>query len=271
VNVEQHTAVKKIRKLLRLAKTPGPEGANAAERARELMEKHGLREVRLEDKVRLLVAGAGESLWCEQVLAAIAGTFGCRVVENTRGAKRELALSGDRTNVSAAIENYRRIVKWIADQSMSSWRANIVAWSNYNRPEVEVIWHRVFHFGAADAIAARLAAAVATTVETISEDEPETAPPQSDSSTPESPVSGAVPEEAAAPAREVPRESTDSRVDVERAKSASDMQVMMHAIGELESRYVYRIAWQNGRTTGDQAEIHHVVENRLALGGRVGR
>jgi hypothetical protein len=248
----KHLAVLKIKKLLRLAQADGPEGANALLRAQEHMERHGIRQEELEDAevVRTPVPDVAGTYWKEQLLVTIAEAHRCVVIESAKGA-RTMALRGGKNDVARALAVYEASVLELAAACAASWRCHIVYGSNYNRADTERMWHRVFHLAAVDAAVTRIAAARQAPVRV-----PEAA------STPaaeqlEEPVEG--------PVRERP-----DRVAEERRQSEDDLADLMEELGDLEARYVQRLAWGQGAAAGEQIDI---VSNRhvsLAAASSVG-
>lgn len=98
--------VRKIRKLLQLAKNNGPEALLAKDRANELMEKHGI-VVTLDDTVRVPMHGVGGVFWREQLLFVLGRTFRCRLLSSTTG--NEVVLAGEREDVDKALHAFTRL------------------------------------------------------------------------------------------------------------------------------------------------------------------
>jgi hypothetical protein len=116
-----HALVHKIRKLLRLAKTSGPEAALAAERATALMEKHGI-VVTLDDRIRHPVRNVGGVRWREQLLLAVAVRHRCKIMSSTVPGSSEVILAGERSDVDEAFDVYGRLSLDLTAKCVSSWK-----------------------------------------------------------------------------------------------------------------------------------------------------
>jgi hypothetical protein len=151
------TILKRIRKLLRLSKSKGPEGERAAERARELMERHGLSDVDVDDRVRLIIQGVDGEFWREQVLIAVAQAAGVQLLQAERAGKPVAALQGERQDVEAAGLAYRRVTLEMTRRCWAAFRQ--VAFGRH--PIIEGVWCRIFHIGAASSLGESITEALA--------------------------------------------------------------------------------------------------------------
>lgn len=158
--MKHHPSIlKKIRKLLRLAASPGPEGERAAERAKDLMERHGIDEVTLDQRVRVTVHGVQGELWREQVLLTVAQATGCALLENKTGDATRAALQGERQDVEVALSAYHRLVLEISRQC---WEQFALSAPECPKGHIaERVWAVVFHTGAATSLGESVADAIA--------------------------------------------------------------------------------------------------------------
>lgn len=152
------TIVKRIRKLLRLAKAPGPEGERAAERARELMQRHEIDEVSLDNRVLIEVPGVDGETWREQVLIAIAQAAGVELLQRTVDGKKYAALRGERADVNAAFTAYHRVT---LDISRRCWEQAERSLPGCPKGHVaRKVWAIVFHMGASTSLGESVADAL---------------------------------------------------------------------------------------------------------------
>jgi hypothetical protein len=115
-----HAVAGKIRKLLRLAKLGGPEGAIAHERADHLMQRHGI-HVTLNDTVRIPIPNAAKVFWREQLLIAVARTHACKVQSSTNEKAPMAVLVGERPLIDDAHELYLRLCTELLMKCSASW------------------------------------------------------------------------------------------------------------------------------------------------------
>ncbi len=157
--MKHHPSIlKKIRKLLRLSKTPGPEGERALERARELMDRHGIDEVSLDQRVLVEVPGVDGEMWREQVLLAVVQAAGVELLQKTVDGKKYAALRGEKVDVNAAVAAYNRVTLDISrrcweqgSKSLAGCPKGHVAWK---------VWGIVFHMGASTSLGESVADAL---------------------------------------------------------------------------------------------------------------
>jgi hypothetical protein len=159
--VKHHPSVlKKIRKLLRLAKAGGHEGARAAERAKNLMDRHGIDELSVDERVRMQIPGVDGEVWRESVLAAVAQAAGVQLLRGQRDDKVIAAIQGERQDVEAAALAYRRVCMEMTRQCWIALR------EAYPEPPpsghlAEKVWCRIFHIGAAASLGESVTEALA--------------------------------------------------------------------------------------------------------------
>ncbi len=235
--MSQHLIVRKIRKLLRLAQTEGPEGERALERAQHLMKRHNV-QVELEEFVRVPVEGVAGEFWREQLLLAIAKSHHCAYTESTK-APRVAALYGEPSAIGAAIALYQRLLIDMAVQCQKAWKSTVAG----SRPgfeeimrEVERMWRRVFHMSAAINLAQRIDAykeEVRAAKKGVTKPAPRPQPePQGDEAPP----------------------SHEERVAKEREISESQLEKLAKEIG-TQAMQIQEIAWHAGRELSDQMDI----------------
>lgn len=157
--MKHHPSIlKKIRKLLRLAKAPGPEGERAAERARELMQRHDIDAVSLDQRILVEVPGVDGEMWREQVLLAVVQAAGVELLQKTVDGKKYAALRGEANDVHAAVAAYNRVALDISrrcweqgSKSLAGCPKGHVAWK---------VWAIVFHMGASTSLGESVADAL---------------------------------------------------------------------------------------------------------------
>lgn len=157
--MKHHPSVlKKIRKLLRLAKSPGPEGERALERARDLMERHGIDEVSLDQRVLVEVHGVDGEMWREQVLLAVVQAAGVELLQKMVDGQKRAALRGEQRDVQAAIAAYHRVT---LDISRRCWEQAQIALPGCPKGHVaHKVWAHVFHMGASTSLGESVADAL---------------------------------------------------------------------------------------------------------------
>ncbi len=225
-----HLITKKIRKLLRLSKSPGPEGDRARERAAEIMKRHNL-SVELEEMVRRPIAGVAGELWREQLLIAIAQAHRVAYIENVRGPKMA-ALHGESGAVAAALTLYRKLVLEMAMQCVRGWKSAMNG-SGAVFEEAERLWHRVFHLAAVVNLGERIVAAGRPQQQAAVE-KPAVRPTPADD--------------------EAPRPTLDQRVDAEREVSEQRLASLAEKLG-FNAERIQRMAWEAGTYSGTSMDI----------------
>lgn len=150
--------VKKIRKLMRLSKAPGPEGERAAERARELMQRHEIDEVSLDQRILVEVPGVDGEMWREQVLLAVVQAAGVELLQNTSGEKKRAALRGERADVMAALSAYHRVTLDISRRCLE--QADVSLPGCPKGHIARKVWSFVFHMGASTSLGESVADAL---------------------------------------------------------------------------------------------------------------
>jgi len=184
---------KKIRKLLRLATSGGPEGEIAQLRADELMEKHGLK-ITLEDekkKERLVVENVAGENWREYLMAAVATQHHCKFVINKRAATIGMIV-GDELHARHAMEAYETLRRTIEQRCEASWNTIIRVIYDLAAPSVKEMWLHIVRIFATQGVVDRIrgpelvvpvdlpTSAPVDTPEAAPEPEPEPEPPASD-------------------------------------------------------------------------------------------
>jgi len=187
---------KKIRKLLRLATSGGPEGEIAQLRADELMEKHGLK-ITLEDekkKERLVVENVAGENWREYLMAAVATQHHCKFVINKRAATIGMIV-GDELHARHAMEAYETLRRTIEQRCEASWNTIIRVIYDLAAPSVKEMWLHIVRIFATQGVVDRIRGPEPAAAEPVDLPTPEPEPDASDDST------GEPAEEYDAPAR----------------------------------------------------------------------
>jgi len=183
---------KKIRKLLRLAASGGPEGEIAQLRADELMGKHGLK-ITLEDEKkqeRLVVENVAGENWREYLMHAVAVQHHCKFVINRRAATVGMII-GDEASARHAMEAYETLRRTIEERCEASWNTIIRVIYDLAAPSVKEMWLHIVKIFATQGVVDRirgpelvvpvdLAAPPVAPTATAPEPEPEPEPPAND-------------------------------------------------------------------------------------------
>lgn len=157
--MKHHPSIlKKIRKLLRLSKAPGPEGERALERARELMRRHEIDEVSLDQRVLVEVPGVDGEMWREQVLLAVVQAAGVELLQKVVDGKKYAALRGESADVSAALTAYHRVTLDISRRCLE--QAEISLPGCPKNHVARKVWAFVFHMGASTSLGESVADAL---------------------------------------------------------------------------------------------------------------
>ena len=145
-------AVRRIRKLLRLARGNGPEAEAAARRAKVLMRQHNV-DVSVEENVRLLVQPLDETWmqWREQLLVTCARHHQCRVMSGPDG----IVVSGEPEDAKRALDEYRRLFVELSIVCESAWREVFAS------HEMKPVFQKAFLAGATDMLFSKAPAEIA--------------------------------------------------------------------------------------------------------------
>ena len=149
--------VAKIRKLLRLAASGGPEGEIAQLRADELMAKHGLK-ITLEDekpKERLVVENVAGENWRERLMDAVARQYRCKFVINRRAATVGMII-GDELHARHAMEAYETLRRAIEQRCEESWSTIVRVIYDLAVPSVKELWLHIVRVFAVQGVVDRL-------------------------------------------------------------------------------------------------------------------
>lgn len=156
---------KKIRKLLRMAATPGPEGENAQVRADELMRKHKL-DVKLEEEsFRLVVENVAGEFWREQLLHATSAIRACKLMLGTQKQANLAAIVGEKAHAEESLSNYYVLASELELECKREWdefvRINTPPYHGgldhvFRMPEIVAVWTRLYLINAAQTVRNRL-------------------------------------------------------------------------------------------------------------------
>jgi hypothetical protein len=164
---------KKIRKLLRMAATPGPEGENAQVRADELMKKHKL-DVKLEEEsFRLIVENVAGVFWREQLLYATTATRKCKLMLGTEKQANLASILGEKQHAEDSLASYHVLASELETECKLDWndfvRVNTDPYRGdydhvFRLPEVVGVWSRMYLINAAQTLRNRMTGSHATPV-----------------------------------------------------------------------------------------------------------
>jgi Protein of unknown function (DUF2786) len=234
---------KKIRKLLRLSKEPGPEGENAKARADELMAKHGLK-VSLEDEnFRLLVEDVAGEFWREQLLYATASRRKCKLMLGTQRDAKLASLVGEKKHAEDALANYHILAAQLVYECGLDWDAFVLHNTPINNghldhafriPEVVMVWKRLYLINAAQTLRNRLAGV----------------PRPRDTKIAEEPV----PEDVV-PDNAPPQRLAESKQQTEEERTAKDLSALETLFGALGAEQFQAAAWFRGMDLGNSISV----------------
>lgn len=238
---DRDAILKKIRKLVRLAATPGPEGENARVRADELMAKHTFTAEEVSpdgESFRLVVEHIASEFWREQLCFAAANTRKCKLMLGTQKAAHLAALLGEKKQVEAAFAHYQVLAAQLELECKHDWaefvRINTPPYHGgfdhiFRVPEIISVWTRLYLINAAQTVRNRMSGAAV--------------PPPPESADDDVPMP--------APVRRV----VESKKAAEEEKTERDLNALEQILGVEGAEALQVTAWHRGMDLGNSISV----------------